>query len=223
MNEKTTIAIIAVIIIIVGALYYYSGYNYGTPYPSVSESPNITATPSPTQIQQATNTPTAAPQLQTDVTVGDNPSLGKIFVDDNGMTLYTFKNDTAGASACSGNCAVIWPPLIENSSLKIGANLIASKFSVITRADGAKQIAFEGMPLYYYSKDAKPGDVNGQGIGNVWYVYQVASDDLLITPTPTQSVKPTSAPTVKPTPTPSAKSTPTVKPTATPVPYVPGY
>jgi plastocyanin len=38
MNQKMVIGIIAVLIIIVGALYYYSGYNYGTP--SVSGTPN---------------------------------------------------------------------------------------------------------------------------------------------------------------------------------------
>jgi predicted lipoprotein with Yx(FWY)xxD motif len=26
------------------------------------------------------------------------------------------------------------------------------------------------MPLYYYIKDAKPGDTIGQGVGSVWYV-----------------------------------------------------
>ncbi|MEO8540687.1 MAG: hypothetical protein ABI577_13190, partial [bacterium] len=43
-------------------------------------------------------------------------------------------------------------------------------FSLITRDDGAKQIAYNGKPLYRYGPDKAPGDANGQGIGNVWFV-----------------------------------------------------
>ncbi len=38
MDQKTIIAVVAVLIIAGGALYYYGGYNYGTP--NVSETPN---------------------------------------------------------------------------------------------------------------------------------------------------------------------------------------
>ena len=43
-------------------------------------------------------------------------------------------------------------------------------YTIITRADGARQWAFKGMPLYYFAKDAKPGDKNGDGAGGVWRV-----------------------------------------------------
>jgi predicted lipoprotein with Yx(FWY)xxD motif len=26
------------------------------------------------------------------------------------------------------------------------------------------------MPLYYFAKDTKPGDILGQGVGGVWYL-----------------------------------------------------
>src|SRR5260221_6884427 len=41
-------------------------------------------------------------------------SLGKILVDANGMTLYTFDKDTKGAtmSACTDKCIAAWPPLV---------------------------------------------------------------------------------------------------------------
>jgi len=45
-------------------------------------------------------------------------------------------------------------------------------YSVIERADGTYQVTIDGKPLYYYVKDAKPGDTNGQGVLSVWYVVQ---------------------------------------------------
>ena len=43
-------------------------------------------------------------------TTGDT-SKGKVWIDDKGMTLYTFDKDTSGKSTCNGPCAQNWPPL----------------------------------------------------------------------------------------------------------------
>jgi predicted lipoprotein with Yx(FWY)xxD motif len=40
----------------------------------------------------------------------------------------------------------------------------------MTRPDGSKQITYNGIPLYYYVRDTKPGDTTGQGVGNLWKV-----------------------------------------------------
>ena len=102
---------------------------------------------------------TAAPAKVADT------SKGKALVDAKGMTLYTFDRDSAGKSACNGQCAQNWPPLMA------GGNAAASgNWSVITRDDGAKQWAYKGKPLYTWAKDAKPGDVTGDGVNNVWHV-----------------------------------------------------
>ena len=83
----------------------------------------------------------------------------------NGMTLYTFDRDAAGAgkSVCNGPCATNWPPLSAD-----GANA-AGDYSVVTRDDGSKQLAYKGKPLYFWVKDAKPGDRTGDGFNNVWH------------------------------------------------------
>ena len=88
-----------------------------------------------------------------------------MFVDANGMTLYTFDKDTAGSgkSACNGGCAANWPPFIAADSDKP-----AGDFSIVTRDDGKKQWAAKGWPLYYWSKDSKPGDKTGDGVGGAW-------------------------------------------------------
>lgn len=83
----------------------------------------------------------------------------------NGMTLYTFDRDTAGSgkSVCNGPCATNWPPLMAADADKASGD-----FSIITRDDGSKQWAQKGKPLYYWAKDAKPGDKTGDGFNKIW-------------------------------------------------------
>ena len=85
-------------------------------------------------------------------------------VDAKGMTLYTFDKDAGGKSACNGPCATNWPPLMAANDSKA-----AGDWSVVTRDDGGKQWAFMGKPLYTWSKDTKPGDKTGEGVGGTWH------------------------------------------------------
>jgi predicted lipoprotein with Yx(FWY)xxD motif len=82
-------------------------------------------------------------------------------VDGKMMTLYTFAKDQPGVSNCNDNCAKNWPPLIASANAQPSGD-----WTIITRADGSKQWAYKGMPLYKWSKDAKPGDTTGEGVGN---------------------------------------------------------
>ncbi len=108
----------------------------------------------------------AAPSVQ----VRYDPQLGHHLTGPNGMTLYVFGKDTEGVSNCTGGCADNWPPLMADADTVATAPLaIPGAFSVIDR-DGGKQVAYNGRPLYYWAKDAKPGDATGQGVGDVWWV-----------------------------------------------------
>jgi predicted lipoprotein with Yx(FWY)xxD motif len=84
----------------------------------------------------------------------------------NGMTLYTFDKDTAGSgkSVCNGPCATNWPPLMAADTDKADGD-----YSVVTRDDGKKQWALKGKPLYFWAKDAKPGDKTGEGVLGLWH------------------------------------------------------
>ncbi|WP_374369250.1 hypothetical protein [Dongia sp.] len=92
---------------------------------------------------------------------------GAILVDAKGMTLYTFDKDTTGKSACNGECATAWPPLLADANAAP-----AGDYSVITRDDGAKQWAYQGKPLYTWVKDMKPGDITGDNFKDIWHVVQ---------------------------------------------------
>ena len=102
---------------------------------------------------------TAAPAKVADT------SKGKALVDAKGMTLYTFDRDAAGKSACNGQCAQNWPPLMAAASASASGD-----WSVVTRDDGSKQWAYKGKPLYLWVKDTKPGEVTGDGVNNVWHI-----------------------------------------------------
>lgn len=82
---------------------------------------------------------------------------------DNGMTLYTFRKDTANTSNCNGGCARSWPPFFAAAGTAPEGDL-----TIITRADGKQQWALDGQPLYFWQGDRKPGDATGDGVGGVW-------------------------------------------------------
>jgi predicted lipoprotein with Yx(FWY)xxD motif len=90
---------------------------------------------------------------------------GKALVDAKGMTVYVFDRDTTGKSNCNGQCATTWPPLTPAADAKPSGH-----WTIVTRSDGSKQWAYDGKPVYTYSKDTKPGDANGEGVNNVWHI-----------------------------------------------------
>jgi len=103
------------------------------------------------------------------VKVYENSAYEKFLVDSKGMTLYWFKNDSTGVSACAGQCAQNWPVFYRETVAPVGEGISAADFGTITRGDGAKQTTFRGYPLYYFIKDTKPEDTMGNGVKSVWF------------------------------------------------------
>lgn len=95
--------------------------------------------------------------------------IGKYLTDAEGKTLYWFKKDSPGKSACAGPCVEKWP-LYYREMVAAGKELKAGDFGSITRADGKKQTTFRGYPLYYWMNDKQAGDTTGQGVNDVWFV-----------------------------------------------------
>jgi len=104
------------------------------------------------------------------VYIRNHPELGPYFTDRDGMTLYLFTKDTeAGVSVCNGDCATAWPPFASEEPLTLPQG-VDGELTTITREDGSTQIAYNGIPLYYWAQDAVAGDVTGQGVGDVWFM-----------------------------------------------------
>lgn len=104
------------------------------------------------------------------VKVASDPKLGRILTDGKGMTLYMFTPDKNNTSACYDQCAVTWPPLLVSSGTPSLAQGVPGTLGTIKRRDNTTQVTFNGMPLYYFVKDKKPGDVYGQNVDNKWFV-----------------------------------------------------
>jgi predicted lipoprotein with Yx(FWY)xxD motif len=109
-------------------------------------------------------------------------SLGRILVDSRGHTLYLFQKDTNGKSACAGQCASFWPPLIATGKPLASAGAKASLLGTTKRADGRMQVTYNHHPLYTFVKDTKKGQTNGEALsafGARWYAVSPAGAKVL--------------------------------------------
>ncbi|MGG0654998.1 hypothetical protein [Rummeliibacillus pycnus] len=99
-----------------------------------------------------------------------NDKVGDYLADSEGKTLYYFTKDQAGKSNCSGDCLANWPAF-NQEDFAVPEGFDKKDFGTITRADNSeKQVTYKGYPLYYFAKDQQKGDVNGQGVKDVWYI-----------------------------------------------------
>ena len=94
-----------------------------------------------------------------------NTAAGTVVATSDGMTLYTFDRDSAGQSACTAECAQYWHPYLANGTYKP-----FGKMTIIGRADGTRQWAYDGHPLYTFVQDTAPGEIKGNEFHNEWHV-----------------------------------------------------
>lgn len=88
------------------------------------------------------------------------------FGDALGMTAYVTDSDTApGKSSCEGACASDWPPVLAPAGAAAEGD-----WSIVVRADGGRQWAYRGKPLYRSVKDTAWGELKGDNASGVWHV-----------------------------------------------------
>jgi predicted lipoprotein with Yx(FWY)xxD motif len=120
---------------------------------------------------------TTPPPPSATVAVRTAAPLGQLLVDANGRSLYLFEADTTTASTCYAACVRTWQPLSTEGSPKAASGASQSLLGTTVRTDHLIQVTYNGHPLYYYSGDSKPGDVNGEGMqcfGGGWDVVSPA-------------------------------------------------
>jgi predicted lipoprotein with Yx(FWY)xxD motif len=107
--------------------------------------------------------------------------LGRIIVDGKGRTLYLFEKDKRGRSACYGQCATYWPPLITHGKPVARPGVKRSLLGTTRRANGSQQVTYAGHPLYRFALDTKPGQTKGEGLndfGAGWDVLSPAGKEI---------------------------------------------
>lgn len=125
----------------------------------------------------ATSAPGTAAAAALTLEVRQHATLGGYVAGKDGMSLYVFKNDSGGTSACTGSCATNWPPLTVASPADVTAGAgVQGAIGTMQRADGTIQVTLGGKPLYYFSGDSAAGDTNGQGFKNIWYLASPSGD-----------------------------------------------
>jgi predicted lipoprotein with Yx(FWY)xxD motif len=95
---------------------------------------------------------------------------GPVLADGNGMTLYVYVDDllTNASTACTGDCENDWPPALVSGPLSRTRG-ITGHVGTIARRGGLRQLTIDGRPLYTFAGDRAPGDLRGNGIGNIWW------------------------------------------------------
>src|ERR671922_270611 len=108
--------------------------------------------------------------------------FGEALVEEEGRSVYMFVPDqeTNGTPTCYDDCARMWPPLEEGQSgvFLPGEGVDASLFGTVARDDGTQQVTYNDLPLYRFADDKAAGDVNGQGLGDVWWVLDAAGEPI---------------------------------------------
>jgi predicted lipoprotein with Yx(FWY)xxD motif len=93
-------------------------------------------------------------------------SLGKVLVDQQGMTVYLLTADGRNQSTCGTDCLSAWPAVTASHS-KLDVPVNTTKTPA-----GTPTATVAGQPVYTFTNDRAPGDVSGEGLkafGGTWY------------------------------------------------------
>ncbi len=104
------------------------------------------------------------------INLGSQPATQSVLVDGNGMSLYASIRDTPGKSSCDAQCQATWRPLLATGRIITGSGVNLKNTGVILLPNCSRQVTYLGAPLYLFTQDQKPGDVNGQGYDGAWYL-----------------------------------------------------
>jgi predicted lipoprotein with Yx(FWY)xxD motif len=113
-------------------------------------------------------------------------ALGKTLTDANGRTLYLFAGDKPNMSTLSAAGRAFWPPFTATTKPSATGGALANEIGTVTGPSGAKQLSYNGHPLYYFIGDHHPGQTAGQGLnefGARWYVLSTAGGAITSAPT----------------------------------------
>jgi predicted lipoprotein with Yx(FWY)xxD motif len=107
------------------------------------------------------------------ITVSQNKTWGPTLTLKDGFTVYRLTKDSNNMSVCTGKCATVWLPVLLAPGQKSAVGVGVTGLGSFARANGTKQVTFQGIPLYTFTKDKKAGVVSGNvkdGWGQWWSI-----------------------------------------------------
>ena len=116
------------------------------------------------------------------------PDPVRMVVDAHGMTVYQFRRDNPmiyefsrdPTPTCYDACITTWTPLLTDDAPRAMAGSHPSMLGTIKRRDGGAQVSYDGHPLYLFSGDRQPGEMNGQeaaNFGAAWHAVEHDGDE----------------------------------------------
>jgi predicted lipoprotein with Yx(FWY)xxD motif len=129
------------------------------------------------QSESASPSETAMAETAAALAVANDDDHGEFLVDGDGLALYLFTSDSPDTTTCYDACEGKWPPLLtDTADVTAGTGIDASLIGTIERKDGTTQVTYNHWPLYYYADDEEPGETDGQGVQDVWFLVSPAGD-----------------------------------------------
>ena len=112
------------------------------------------------------------------VLIVQKSAIGYVLAAADGQVVYTYDKDSKGsAPTCTGSCATTWPPL-TGKPLASEADTLPGTLGTVSDANGAKQVTYNGLPLYTF-KGAKAFTTTGNGVGGEWHVIKLSASDIV--------------------------------------------
>jgi predicted lipoprotein with Yx(FWY)xxD motif len=148
---------------------------------SSSSSSSSSAASNPATSPAAAGQPSGGaglPVKGTTVLIVEHSALGWVLATaKDGLVVYTYSGDTKGGMpTCTGSCAAVWPAL-TGIPMVSAADTLPGTLGTVTMANGAKQITYNGYPLYLF-KGAGPFSTKGQGLEGKWHVIKLKASDV---------------------------------------------
>jgi predicted lipoprotein with Yx(FWY)xxD motif len=91
---------------------------------------------------------------------------GRVLVDSTGKALYAADKEADSSVVCTDDCTSFWIPLTIDGGAP-SADSLPSELGVVERADGTRQVTFDGKRLYTFVED-EPGEVTGDGFSDAF-------------------------------------------------------
>jgi predicted lipoprotein with Yx(FWY)xxD motif len=95
---------------------------------------------------------------------------GKVLFSKSNRAIYYFDKESGRTPKCYGSCAQAWPPVLTSGKPQAGGAVNSGLLGTTKRANGKKQVTYDGHPLYFYVSDPE-GEVechNIEEFGGLW-------------------------------------------------------